>query len=257
MTKEETFKQFVKLVFLYSAITDDDDIYIHALQMQLIYKPNFNEKGYNNMNELAYHKYLLSIIYEYDNIGYIPMFFLQRITHTLVSPSDKGIKDLNEFILESDEVKQKNLELFKKYIESQKQYTLKISSVYRLCLERIENDHLIIAENANKIMRDFLYKDKSNEYLNGFLVFNRQNDHFVSMAFKDVFFKQIFPVNGKEDLFVKYVNDTLSENDNNRKEILAYIERYRKAGSNNTGYFTVKNNNPNPTNMEIIKGLKF
>lgn len=257
LTKEETFKQFVRLVFLYSAITGDNDTYIHALQLQLIFKPNFKEKAYNGMLEQAYHDYLLRIIYEKDAIDYIPLDFMLRITHTLISPTDDGVNDVSEFILKSDEVKQNNLELFKKYIGTQQLYTTELSAVYRLCLERIENSHLIITKDANEIMRDFLYKDNSNEYLNGFLVFSRENDRFISIAFKDVFFKQIFPMNGEEDTFEKYVKDSLPESDANRAEILAYLSRYRKAGSDRTGYYTVKNDNPHPSNMEIIKGLEF
>lgn len=257
LTKEETFKQFVRLVFLYSAITENNDSNIHSLQLQLIYKPNFEEKGYNSMEEQSYHNYLLSIIYEQDIIDYIPLDFLMRITHTLVSPTDDGVNDVSLFILKSDEVKQKNLELFKKYIGAQQQYTTKLSAVYRLCLERIDNSRLIITKEANDIMREFLYKDKSNEYLNGFLVYNKQNDGHISMAFKDPFFKQIFPITEEDDLFEKYVKETLPGDDINREEILAYLKRYRAAGSDHSGYYYVKKDTPSPSNMEIIEGLEF
>ena len=39
-------------------------------------------------------------------------------------------------------------------------------------------------------------------------------------------------------------------------EIRAYLKRYRKAGSDHSGYY-LKNNNNNPSNMEIIEGLVF
>jgi len=256
MTKEATFKQFVRLVFLFSAITDDNDTYIHSLQLQLIYKGNF-EKGYNDMDEESYHNYLLDIIYNHDNTGYIPLVFLMRITHTLVAPKEEGAEDLDKYLLKSDEVKQKNLELFKKYIAIQSQYSTRLSDVYRLCLERVENSRLIITKEANDIMRDFLSKDNSNEYLNGFLVFNKESDRYISMAFKDPFFKQIFPFSEEEDLFEKYVKEALPEGNTNRTEILTYLERYRKAGSDHSGYYYVKNDNPNPSNMEIIQELQF
>ena len=106
-------------------------------------------------------------------------------------------------------------------------------------------------------MRDFLNKDKSNEYLNGFLIFNKESDYNIIMGFKDPFFKQIFPVVGDKDLFEKYVKKSLPKDDENRAEILAYLKRYRKAGSDHSGYYHVKNDNPNPSNMEIIEGLVF
>lgn len=256
LTKEETFKQFVRLVFLYSAVTNDDDMHIHSLQLQLIYKTNFDEKGYNGMQEQAYHDYLMDILYREDTT-YIPLAFLMRITHTLISPESDGVKEINNFILMSDEVKRKNLELFNKYIGTQQQYTPYLSSVYRLCMEHIDNSRVIISKEANDIMRDFLNKDKSNEYLNGFLIFNKESDYNIIMGFKDPFFKQIFPVVGDNDLFEKYVKKSLPKGDENRAEILAYLKRYRKAGSDHSGYYHVKNDNPNPSNMEIIEGLVF
>ena len=257
LTRPETFKQFVRLVFLYSAVTDDDDTNIHSLQLQLIYKSNFKEKGYNGLDEKVYHDYLISLIYDKDKIHLIPLAFLMNITHTLISPSNSEERDEGNFILKSGEVKQKNLELFKKYIATQKQYTPSLSSVYRLCIDRVENSHLIMMEEANDIMRDFLYKDDSNEYLKDFLVFNedRLPDIFVSL--KDPFFKQIFPVDKVKDLFKKYVEDSLQENDINRKELLEYLKRYRKAGSNHTGCYYMKKKNPIPSHMEIIEGLEF
>lgn len=257
LTKEETFKKFVRLVFLYSAITEDNDSFMHSLQLQLIYETNFKENGYNGMEKQCYHDFLLDIIYNHETTDYIPLAFLMRITHTLIAPENDGVEGVDKFLLKSEEVKQKNLELFKKYIETQHRYSAKLSDVYRLCLEQVENSRLIIMKEANDIMREFLGKDMSNEYLNGFLVFNRDNEPYISMAFKDPFFKQIFPFNEKEDLFEKYVKKALPKDDKNRTEILAYMERFRKAGSDNTGYFTVKSSNPNPTNMEIIDGLEF
>lgn len=257
LTKEQTFKQFVRLVFLYSALIDNNDTYIHALQMQLIYKPNFEEKGYNDMDEEAYHEYLLNVIYNHDATDHIPLTFLLRITQTVISPDGDGVRDVDSFILKRDEVKDKNMELFTKYIGTQFKYTSRLTSVYRLCLDHIKNNRLIITKEANDIMRDFLYKDKSNEYLNGFLVFNWQNDRYVTVTFKDPFFKQIFPLNGEEDLFEKYVTEVLPEGNENRAEILAYLKKYRKAGSDHTGYYYVKNDNLNPSNMEIIEGLEF
>ncbi len=59
------------------------------------------------------------------------------------------------------------------------------------------------------------------------------------------------------DLFAKYVEDSLQEDDANRTEILAYLKRYRKAGSDHAGYYYMKTDNPNPTHMEIIEGLRF
>lgn len=256
LTKEETFKQFVRLVFLYSAVTNDDDMYIHSLQLQLIYKTNFDEKGYNGMQEQAYHDYLMNILYR-DNTTYIPLAFLMRITHTLISPESDGNKEIKNFILKSEEVKEKNLELFKKYIGTHQQYTPYLSSVYRLCMNHIDNSRVIISKEANDIMRDFLNKDKSNEYLNGFLIFNKESGYNILIGFKDPFFKQIFPVDADDDLFEKYVKKSLPKGDENRTEILAYLKRYRKAGSDHSGYYYVKNDNPNPSNMEIIGGLQF
>ena len=256
LSKEETFKKFVRLVFLYSAITDDNDAYIHSLQLQLIYKTNF-EKGYNGLEEQAYHDFLLDVIYNHNTIDFIPITFLMRITHTLIAPTEDGVEGVDNFLLKSDEVKQKNLDLFKNYLETQQQYSTKLSAIYRLCLERVENNRLIITKEANDLMRDFLGRDKSNEFLNGFLIFNKENERYISMAFKDPFFKQIFPMSDGEDLFEKYVRESLPEDDKNRTEILRYLERYRKAGSDHSGYYYVKSDNPNPTNMEIIEGLLF
>jgi len=256
LTKEETFKQFVRLVFLYSAVTNDDDMHIHSLQLQLLYKTNFDEKGYNGMQYQAYHDYLMNILY-CDNTTYIPLAFLMRITHTLISPESDGVKDANNFIIKSEEVREKNSELFKRYIGTQQQYTPYLSSVYRLCMDHIDNSRVIILKEANDIMRDFLIKDKSNEYLNGFLIFNKEGDYNIIMGFKDPFFKQIFPVDGDNDSFEKYVKKSLPKGDENRAEILAYLKRYRKAGSDHSGYYHVKNDNPNPSNMEIIEGLVF
>lgn len=256
MTRADTFKQFVRLVFLFSAITDDNDAYIHSLQLQLIYTGNF-EKGYNGLDEDSYHNYLLDVIYNHDLTVYIPLAFLMRITHTLVAPREDGVDDVGKFLLNSEEVRQKNLDLFKKYIAAQNQYSAKLSDIYRLCLERVENSRLIITKEANDLMREFLLKDKSNMYLNGFLVFNKENDRYISMAFKDPFFKQIFPFSEEEDLFKKYVEEALPDDDKNRIEILAYLERYRKAGSYHTGYYYVKKDKPKPSNMEIIEGLQF
>lgn len=256
LTKEETFKRFVRLVFLYSALIDNNDTYIHALQMQLIYKPNFEEKGYNGMNEQLYHDYLLDVIYGHDNIDHIPVAFLMRITQTLTTQDGNVNEDVKKYILKREEVNQKNLKLFKKYIRTQQQYTTKLSSIYRLCLDHIENNRLIITKEANDIMRGFLYKDKSNEYLNGFLIFNNQNDQNITVTFKDPFFKQIFPLNG-EDSFEKYVKDSFTEDNEDRAEILAYLKKYRDAGSVHTGYYYVKPDNPNPNHMEIIEGLVF
>lgn len=257
LTKTESFKQFVRLVFLYSATVNDGDTYIHSLQLQLMYKTNFDEKGYNGLEEQAYHDYLLDVIYNHDAIDYIPIQFLMRITHTLIAPEADGVEGVDKFMVKGDEVKQKNLELFKKYICGQQQYSIMLSLVYRLCIERVENSQLIITKESNDIMREFLIKDKSNEFLNGFLVYNKGNDHYVSISFKDPFFKQIFPVTDEEDLFKKYVEGALPEDDENRTEILTYLERYRKAGSDHPGYYYVKTDNLNPSNMEIIKGLEF
>ena len=256
LTKEETFKKFVRLVFLYSSITDDNDSYMHSLQLQLLYKDNF-KKGYNGMDEESYHNYLLDIIYNHDFTDYIPLAFLMRITHTLIAPENDSVEGVDRFLLKSEEVKQNNLDLFKKYIASQNQYSAKLSDIYRLCLERVENSHLIIMKEANEIMREFLLKEKNNEYLNGFLVFNRDNEPYISIAFKDPFFKQIFPISDEEDLFENYVKEALPDGDENRAEILAYMERFRKAGSDHSGYYYVKSDNPNPSNLEIIEGLQF
>ncbi len=257
LTKEETFKQFVRLVFLYSAISNNNDTYMHSLQMQLLYKPNFDDKGYNGMTEQSYHDFLLEVIYNHHNPEFIPLAFLMTITNTLTATDDEGTKEADNFLLKQDEVKKNNFDLFKSYIESHQQYSPTVSSVYRLCLDRIENSRLVITKEANEIMREFLYNDKSNEYLKGFLIFNKESDRHITITFKDPFFKQIFPIEGKEDLFEKYVKETLPESDNNRIEILAYLIKYRNAGSDHTGYYFVKKDNPNPSNMEIIEGLEF
>lgn len=123
-------------------------------------------------------------------------------------------------------------------------------------MDHIENSRVIISKEANDIMRDFLSKDGSNEYLNDFLIFNKESESSIMIGFKDPFFKQIFPKVGDDDMFEKYVKASLSEDDENRTEILAYLERYRKAGSDHSGYY-LKNNNTNPSNMEIIEGLVF
>ena len=255
LTKEETFKRFVKLVFLYSAISGDNDTYIHALQLQLLYKPNFKEKGYNGVKDQDYHDYLLDIIYRPNNNAYIPLSFLMNITHTLVSPAKDG--EETAFILNSDEVKRENYELFKKYIATQQQYTDKLASYYRLCLDKVEDSRLIVMKEANDDMREFLYKDKSNEYLKGFLVFNRNGEQYVSISFKDPFFRQIFPLNGEDDMFKAYVENTLPEGNEYKAELLAYLEKYRRAGSDHTGFCYIKGDNPNPTNLEIIEALEF
>lgn len=257
LSQEETFKKFVSLVFLYSAITDDNDSYMHSLQLQLIYETNFEEKGYNGMEKQSYHDFLLDIIYNHETTAYIPLAFLMRITHTLIAPENDGVEGVDKFLLKSEEVKQKNLELFKKYIAKQQKYSTRLSDVYRLCLESVENSRLIIMKEANDMMREFLRKEKEHEYLNGFLVFNRENEPYISIAFKDPFFKQIFPMDGEDDMFEKYVKEALPENDKNRIEILAYMDRYRKAGSDHSGFYYVKNDNPNPSNLEIIEGLQF
>ncbi len=257
LTKEKTFKQFVKLVFLYSAITNDDDTHIHSLQLQLLYKPNFDDKGYNGMDKQSYIEYLLNIIYDHEFIDHIPIAFLMNITHTLVPHKEPKNEDTDNFMLKSDDVKKKNLELFKKYIKTQHQYSASLSSTYRLCVDCIDNNRLIIMKEANDIMRGFLQNDKSNEYLKDFLVFNNQDERHISVVFKDPFFKQIFPITNEGDLFEKYVKDSLPEEDENKKEILAYLEKYRKAGSYITGHYYVREDNPEPTHMEIIKGLEF
>lgn len=257
LTKEETFKKFVRLVFLYSAITEDNDSFMHSLQLQLIYETNFEEKGYNGMEKQSYHDFLLDIIYNQAPIDHMPLAFLMRITHTLVAPREDGVEDVDKFLLKSDEVKQKNLELLEKYIASQLQYSTKLSDVYRLCLERVDNSRLIITKEANDMMREFLYKDASNEYLKKFLIFNKDGSGYISVSFRDPFFNQIFPVNEEGDLFEMYVKESLPEGDENRSEILAYLKRFRDAGSDHSGYFYVKSDNSNPSNMDIIQGLQF
>lgn len=107
------------------------------------------------------------------------------------------------------------------------------------------------------MMRAFLRKDSSNEYLKGFLIFNKENPQFISLACKDLFFKQIFPVINGEDLFEKYVEESLSKGDKARKEILAFLKRYRQAGSTSLGYYYIKPDKPNPSNLDIIEGLQF
>ena len=84
----------------------------------LINKQNFKEQNYNEMNEQSYHDYLLNIIYNHEIIANIPLAFLKRITYTLISPLNNGLKkeDVSRFIIEREEVKQKNLKLFKKEI---------------------------------------------------------------------------------------------------------------------------------------------
>ena len=77
------------------------------------------------------------------------------------------------------------------------------------------------------------------------------------MGFKDPFFKQIFPEDGDDDLFEKYVKKSLPKGDENRAEILAYLKRYRKAGSDHSGFYYLKTNKPKPSHMEIIEGLVF
>ena len=132
-----------------------------------------------------------------------------------------------------------------------------MSNSYRLCMDHIENDRYIISDEANELMRKFLKKDTSNEYLNGFLIFNDENVNSISIAFKDPFFKQIFPVQGDVDLFEEFVKESLPEGDDNRAEILAYLKRYRKAGSDHSGFYYLKTNKPKPSHMEIIEGLEF
>lgn len=257
LTKKDTFKKFVKLVFLYSAITENNDSSISTLQSQLIYKPNFTKKGYNDMTEQEYHDYLIDIIYKHESTDFIPLEFILSITHTLIPSSSDNTKDVNEFILKGEEVKQKNINLLKKYLKIENQYSPILASIYRSCIERIENSRLIIAEEANSLMRDFLYADKSNEYLKRFLIFNNNSGRIINIMLNDPFFKQIFPVNDGKDLFEEYVKKSLPEDDQTRIEILTYLNKYKKAGSDYTGYFYITNDNPNPQRLEIINGLEF
>lgn len=257
LTREDTFKQYVRMVLLYSAISNNNDSYIDALQLQLLYEPNFKEKGYNGMDIQSYHDFLIEYIYGHDIADYFPLAFMTRFTRTLVSPSDTGVKDEGSFILNGDEVKKKNFEVFHKYIKQQEKYSTKLTYVYRLCMDHIENERYIISKEANEAMREFLINDNSNEYLNGFLIFNNDNNYHISIAFKDPFFKQIFPMQGEVDLFEQYVKESLPDGDENREEILVYLKRYRMAGSNHSGFYNVKSNNPNPSHMEIIDGLEF
>ena len=107
------------------------------------------------------------------------------------------------------------------------------------------------------MMRAFLRKDSSNGYLKGFLIFNKENPQFISLACKDLFFKQIFPVINGEDLFEKYVEESLPEGDNDRIEILAFLKRYRQADSGGLGYYYIKPDKPEPGNLDIIEGLQY
>lgn len=258
LTKAETFKQFVRLVYLYSAVADSNDVYVHSLQLQLIYKENFKEKGYNGMKEQEYHDWLMRCIYEHEDLAYIPIDFLTRTTHTLISPKSDGVDDVSGFILQPDEVKGKNMELLKKYMATQTQYSANLSAVYRLCMDRSDNDRQIIMEKANEAMRKFLREDKSNEYLKEFLIINKNDESYVSVAFKDVFFKQLFPVTEADgDTFAKYVKGALPEGNETRTEILAYLEKYRKAGSNNAGHYYLKPGEEGLSRMEIIERLEF
>lgn len=258
LTKTETFKQFVRLVYLYSAVADSNDVYVSSLQLQLIYRENFKKKGYNGMKELEYHDWLMRCIYEHEDLAYIPIDFLTRTTHMLISPKSDGVDDVSGFILKAEEVKQKNMSLLKKYMATQELYSEKLSAVYRLCIDRSDNDRLLIMEEANEVMRKFLREDKSNEYLKEFLIINKNDGPYVSVAFKDVFFKQLFPVTEADgDTFAKYVNGALPEGNETRTEILAYLEKYRKAGSNYAGHYYLKPGEEGLSRMEIIERLEF
>lgn len=76
-------------------------------------------------------------------------------------------------------------------------------------------------------------------------------------GFKDPFFMRFFLVKEEDELFEKCVGEMLPDGEENRTEVLSFIERFRKAGSDHSGCYYKKNDNTDPSSMGIIEGLQF
>lgn len=256
LSREESFKQFLKILFLYSAFIGNTDYYIDTIQLQVLYKLNF-ENGYNGLKEGEYHDFLLKVLYK-ENYHYCPISFLEQLTNLLLNPSDQKHKDVvKNCILTVEDVKSHNLSLFKQYLQqmNSSEYSELAQRLYQLCIDHISNNIHYHLSNANKSMYDFILKDKKYKYLSPFYIKTETNNHIQFSMHP--FCEEIFSVrDDRNDNFANYVNS--SKIDVTQKYlILLYWKRYKDGGSYNFGYYQKVNAEPIPSDEEIIKNLKF
>jgi hypothetical protein len=256
LSKKESFKQFLNILFLYSAFTDDKDLNIGVIQLRVLYKLNF-ENDYNGLKEGEYHDFLLKVIYK-ENYHHCPISFLEQLINLLLNPSEQMYKDMVEnCILTVEDVKRSNLSLFNQYLQQMggSEYSELAQRLYQLCIDHISNNIYYHLLNANKNMYDFILKDKKYKYLSPFYHKEEAND-FIQFSMHP-FCKEIFSVGDDEnDNFVNYVNSS-KIGDIQKRLILLYWNRYKDEGSQNFGYYKKVSAELIPSDEEIINNLKF
>lgn len=256
LSKKDTFKQYLRILFLYSAFIDNKDSYINIIQFQLLHKPNF-EKGYNGMTEEEYHICVLDIIYNENHI-FCPSSFLMELTRMfMVKSEEKHEEMVNNCIIKEEDIRSNNLSLFKNYLNQSTsvEYSDYTQRLYQLCIDHIsDNMHYHIPE-ANSLMYDFLLNDKSYAYLKPFY---RKNENDYSIQFSiHPFCKEIFGIEVKgEDKFLEYV-DSSDIDETEKLRISLYWNRYKEAGTHNFGYYLKSKASPKPSEEDIINGLIF
>ena len=254
LSKKETFKQYLRILFLYSSFIEDSDYYINVIQLQVLYKCNF-ENGYNGMTEKEYHDIVLGIIYN-KNHRFCPTSFLINLTRAFMNTSEEKHDDIvNNCILKEEDIRSNNLSLFKNYLNSSSKYSDDTQKLYQLCIDHITNNiHYHISE-ANILMYNFLLNDKTYTYLKPFY---RKMDNGYAIQFSiHPFCKEIFGIEVKgEDKFLEYVASS-DIGATEKLRISLYWNRYKEAGTHNFGYYPKSKASPQPSEEDIINGLIF
>lgn len=255
MSKKETFKQYLKILFLYSAFVDKYEYDLNEIQIQVLYKPNF-DKTYNEMDINEYNNCLLGVLYN-DDYHYCPITFLGTLTEMLMNTSEQNYENfVKDCVITIKDIENSNLILFKKYINNEiNGYSDYTQRLYQLCIANITNNIHYHLSEANTAMLNFLQKDKSYKYLKPFYW---KTDNGDSIQFyMHLYCKEIFDIKTEgDDMFLNYIAS--SDIDDKQKQLIGlYWNRYKNADSHYFGYYPKGNNQSVPSEENIINGLIF
>ncbi len=269
MFTQDTFKQYIKIFFLYSAFLEDKNLDIESetdnILIRVLLKSNFNN-GYNGLVPTEYHNYLLEVLYNYKDFHYCPIHLLKYLAEKLFNElTNEHEKIESDCIFKKEEIKEHNLLLLKQYVKDNNHYSDITQKLYELCIDKISNNIEHHLPEANQVMLDFLNNDKTYTYLKPFYYdgggyleprHSMHNGDYLKYKFHP-FCKEIFNVEPYGDTFLHYVESSDIE-DKKKENIITFWKKYIKSNSNIFyGVYKEMPDNPNPSEEEIINGMIF
>lgn len=249
------FSKFVEIAILLAYKTNGADFNLRVLISRMLYKPNLEECNYYGKTEAEYRDFMIESLY--GDFSRVPLAVIADFIMQLARKPKNADEQqhLDRQVIDLPTYQAKNVEYLRWYISQHKVFTLDALRIYQICIKEIAaNDKVIIIDEANSIMREYIENDAKCTYLHKFIRYHIQDNAQYVPIQCEPFCKQIFSVKDNKDPFAEYVAKAAID-DELRKNIFTYWTIYKnKPYNEHPLYKCTKGTNPSLT--QIVNALR-